>query len=73
MSKPVVFTLSINEVMGDSIPPNNWSFQQELIRYMKNNKGLVCKGCIHLIPVGEVVWVEDPKTKSVTYTQYVDR
>ena len=40
---------------------------------MRDEKGLVCKGNVHLIPVGEVVWVKDEKDKSVHYVQYVDR
>ena len=73
MIKPTEFTITLSEIQDLEVPPNNLNFEQCLIRYMKEHKGLQCKGSIHLTPLGELVWFEDKKNMSVRYIQYLDR
>ena len=73
MTKPIEFTVSILEATSLEVQPNCLSYEQYLIRFMRDEKGLSCLGNVHLFPLGELTWVEDKEEGLCRYTQYVDR
>ena len=73
MTKPIEFTVSILEATSLEVQPNCLSYEQSLIRFMRDEKGLRCLGNVHLISVGELIWVEDKEEGLCRYTQHLDR
>lgn len=65
----IEFTLLDSEVLELRSGISSLSLEQELLMFMKDEKGLVCKGKIILKPKGELTWWYNNKVKGTHYKQ----
>lgn len=69
----ITFTVFEHELLTLELSISSLWNDQILLHYMKDKKGLICKGVVHLTPVGEVISEYNKKNKCTHYWQYPNR